>query len=853
MNTPATFDSNTHADDLVLRFVGGKNDGESVSISTTCCTLEVTRQSADNEPVQDQCQIYRGPAGVAVQSHGEEVLINGEAKSVHWLKQGDRIQVSNSQAVEVVQLGRREGVSEAPELSAQETAEVASADSNSVFDAPSDQVAPVVDVPAAEAGTESTDSDNVPETVTETMDVAGDRIDFVSRAVAQGLSNERSSFSESSATQDTDAPVAEPTPDAWSESTVEEPAADQEPAANEEPAATEDSTSATVGETGQLSEQANQRFESLESSIGQLHDQAANVDRRFNRLEDSLNALTEHLERLAVGSLSSDSVESTPDESAALVAQYGQEVPVDVVSAPDSEAFAAPQEAPEVVETPVVSSAGDNYEKSISALFSELATTNEPTDGLAKAANEVPQASVAENLASIPVPSDVQAAEVEGPAAFTEKMMASMQDASPTLSSEEIAGAAGLENPQADGPIEAVPQASVTEDSASVQVSGDVQAAEVESPVAFTEKMMASMQDASPTLSSEEVAGVTGPAAPKADEPVEAAPAFDASPTTEAAPVEPRAGVTTESVADIFARLHAGNPATEGLGEAPSPEAPIRQTVQTTFEDIQASISAALDTEMPSMVEASVDNAVENQVVAAEPVETAEAVETVEPDEPEDDINSVMAKLRASLEAEDDEVEDTEESAEVEASETAGATDVPAGIRQKQDSVEDYMSMLMDRMNGDSADSSASEVSEATNVTPAEGGVLENKAIETLLTEEEFKPRAKATPIKSLDKMRELANSTSRSAVQRSEQAQQSEQRKSLILQALAFGSFLLAAVMIWAKSYIFGGAFFLIFFVTSAYYVYASMNPVGAQTTTSTKSTKKSASPEPTADSDEN
>ena len=847
MNTPATFDSNTQADDLVLRFVGGKNDGESVSISTACCTLEVTRQSADNEPVQDQCQIYRGPAGVAVQSHGEEVLINGEAKSVHWLKQGDRIQVSNSQAVEVVQLGRREGVSEAPELSAQETAEVASADSNSVFDAPSDQVAPVVDVPAAEAGTESTDSDNVPETVTETMDVAGDRIDFVSRAVAQGLSNERSSFSESSATQDTDAPVAEPTPDAWSESTVEEPAA------NEEPAATEDSTSATVGETGQLSEQANQRFESLESSIGQLHDQAANVDRRFNRLEDSLNALTEHLERLAVGSLSSDSVESTPDESAALVAQYGQEVPVDVVSAPDSEAFAAPQEAPEVVETPVVSSAGDNYEKSISALFSELATTNEPTDGLAKAANEVPQASVAENLASIPVPSDVQAAEVEGPAAFTEKMMASMQDASPTLSSEEIAGAAGLENPQADGPIEAVPQASVTEDSASVQVSGDVQAAEVESPVAFTEKMMASMQDASPTLSSEEVAGVTGPAAPKADEPVEAAPAFDASPTTEAAPVEPRAGVTTESVADIFARLHAGNPATEGLGEAPSPEAPIRQTVQTTFEDIQASISAALDTEMPSMMEASVDNADENQVVAAEPVETAEAVETVEPDEPEDDINSVMAKLRASLEAEDDEAEDTEESAEVEASETAGATDVPAGIRQKQDSVEDYMSMLMDRMNGDSADSSASEVSEATNVTPAEGGVLENKAIETLLTEEEFKPRAKATPIKSLDKMRELANSTSRSAVQRSEQAQQSEQRKSLILQALAFGSFLLAAVMIWAKSYIFGGAFFLIFFVTSAYYVYASMNPVGAQTTTSTKSTKKSASPEPTADSDEN
>jgi len=95
MNTPAILASNSQTDDLVFRFVGGEKDGESVSISTECCKLDITRQTTENETVQDQCSIYRGPAGAAVRSDGE-VLINGEAKSVHWLQQGDRIQVAGS-------------------------------------------------------------------------------------------------------------------------------------------------------------------------------------------------------------------------------------------------------------------------------------------------------------------------------------------------------------------------------------------------------------------------------------------------------------------------------------------------------------------------------------------------------------------------------------------------------------------------------------------------------------------------------------------------------------------------------------------------------------------------------------
>jgi hypothetical protein len=186
MNIPATTDPSTQPDDLVLRFVGGANDGESVSISTECCALGVPKQSAKDGFVSGQCAIYRGPAGVAVQSHSDELLINGEAKSVHWLKRGDKIQVSDSQSVEVVQLGVLANANEAHEVAVVETPTTESAvpgiaTFTSADQAPADQAEPVVDFQT-----------------TETVDVAGDRIDFVSHAVQDQLADESSAFSEPS-------------------------------------------------------------------------------------------------------------------------------------------------------------------------------------------------------------------------------------------------------------------------------------------------------------------------------------------------------------------------------------------------------------------------------------------------------------------------------------------------------------------------------------------------------------------------------------------------------------------------------------------------------------------------------
>ena len=837
MNIPATTDPSTQPDDLVLRFVGGANDGESVSISTECCALGVPKQSAKDGFVSGQCAIYRGPAGVAVQSHSDELLINGEAKSVHWLKRGDKIQVSDSQSVEVVQLGVLANANEAHEVAVVETPTTESAvpgiaTFTSADQAPADQAEPVVDFQT-----------------TETVDVAGDRIDFVSHAVQDQLADESSAFSE--------------------------------PSSFSQPAESEAAEASLAGPV----QGADQRLDALENSVNQLHDQASNVDRRFDRLEDSLNALTEHLEGLAVGNLSSASVDATPSaaSSVAFAAQPEQEVVE--ASIPDAPAETAPLAEQEIVEAPAAfqtpepaiaavddpapASRGDNYEKSIAALFSELANTDSPESPTAQVAVEpvaetslyqqgAPQTDGEVDPAVSPVSSPVEMMTTEQTAQETIAPVAD-QAYSPLAEASESAVAPAATDTDADGSAE--------------QPAGG-----------FTERMLASMHDETPTWSSEEVASVVGLGNGNSEATVEESPVVETPDAIEAAAAVPavaevaettpvlRAEARTESVAEIFARLHSGDPTSEGAAETPVPAAPIRQTVQTTFEDVQASVSAALDADVSAMPETDpgfvhAEQVVDTESAPVEPVaaeDVSAAVETVEPAEPADDVNAVMERLRNSLEAEEDS-ETTEESHQTGANETQQATDVPVGVRKQQDSVEDYMSMLMSRMNGDSDGSEVSDESDsATEVSSgvsdfnrpqsgAEGGLLEEAVVNTLLTEEEFVPKQKATPIKSLDKMRELANSTSRSAVQRSERAVQIERKKSLILQALALGSLALAVMMIWGKSYIAGGAFAVIFFVTSAYFLYDTVSPSRAKEIAQVKkSTSSRPESESTPSSDE-
>ena len=794
MNYQNTLEADTQTDDLVLRFVGGKNDGQSVSISTECCMLGITRSSVNQAATKDRCAIYRGPDGVAMQSHGSEVLINGEAKSVHWLQVNDRIQLSDSQAVEVVQLGSVKSEREEPE--------VASEDSVNLMSMPSDQVSLVADELAAEADAEISEYEQEAEAVTETVDVEGERIDFVADVTSTEQNAENNLF---------DMP------------------AEASDSFNQHDASVEQADSTPTEEPEQMNEVVAERFESLETSVNQLHDHTANVDRRFDRLENSLNALTEHLERLAASSLSPASVASEITEPEAFNTPVVQDVaaeqvaeelgteasvecavsPESLVEAPVVEESVEPIEdsaevAPESDAVTEAAAPSEDYESSIASLFSDLAK-EEPTESSDVAAVEgsvdlLKETTASEINAAV---ADADVAEISEPvvADDVDSVLASLQSTidkhTPESTLEDVDPVAV---PEASENVTAL---SLRDAAPTIELSDLIEnaAAEVEpteeAAAGFAERMMESMHGDSPTLSGAELVSQIGSGAAL---PVEAteAPAIPAEPVTPVAP--DRVETRTESVAEIFARLQAGTPAPESNVEESAPATAARPPVQTTFEDIQASISAALDGDVTA------DSGIVNQQDASETVEPSE------PAQPADDVNSVMERLRASVESEE---MSNESVAEVAESEEAA---------NKDDSVDDYMSMLLSRMKDES-------VAEASSVeTPAaksESEPLDEKNSGEPMADGEFMPRKKAAPIKSLDKMRELANSTSRSAVQRSVKAQQDERKKGLILQSLSLGSLALAGLMFSKQAYLFGSAFAVIFAVTFGYVLYEILRPV--------------------------
>ncbi len=87
--------------DLVLLLSGENRETEIVTIKTQKCMLGMDG-SNDGEP---SCVIFRGPKGATLRSYNDEIMINQESKSVHWLAQGDRIEFPNSTVIEVQQLG----------------------------------------------------------------------------------------------------------------------------------------------------------------------------------------------------------------------------------------------------------------------------------------------------------------------------------------------------------------------------------------------------------------------------------------------------------------------------------------------------------------------------------------------------------------------------------------------------------------------------------------------------------------------------------------------------------------------------------------------------------------------------
>ena len=98
INTPQS------PNELVLRLIGGKLDGQLFTVHNEKCLLSDLSPDIEN-PEDHRCVIFRGEKGVAFRSYSDHVLCNGAKVSVQWLKKGDLIKLTDNFSVEVYQLG----------------------------------------------------------------------------------------------------------------------------------------------------------------------------------------------------------------------------------------------------------------------------------------------------------------------------------------------------------------------------------------------------------------------------------------------------------------------------------------------------------------------------------------------------------------------------------------------------------------------------------------------------------------------------------------------------------------------------------------------------------------------------
>ena len=91
--------------DLVLRCVGGTQDGRRIPIKTKKCLLGHGFDLESQQKSTAKVAIFRGPTGTAVRTYSPDAKVNGKNTTVIWLQKGDQIQLPNL-TIEVEQLGQ---------------------------------------------------------------------------------------------------------------------------------------------------------------------------------------------------------------------------------------------------------------------------------------------------------------------------------------------------------------------------------------------------------------------------------------------------------------------------------------------------------------------------------------------------------------------------------------------------------------------------------------------------------------------------------------------------------------------------------------------------------------------------
>ena len=103
---------------LILKMVGGTLDGKRLKVTTQKCFL-----TGGDNPNAGQCTIIRGPSGTQLRAT-TDVYVNGIPGTVHWLKEGDGIEIGQMRMV-VSQLGYFPATNEKEAKVSEETSEQA--------------------------------------------------------------------------------------------------------------------------------------------------------------------------------------------------------------------------------------------------------------------------------------------------------------------------------------------------------------------------------------------------------------------------------------------------------------------------------------------------------------------------------------------------------------------------------------------------------------------------------------------------------------------------------------------------------------------------------------------------------
>ena len=679
MTTQTTYPTNN----LVLRLSGGQRDGEMIPVSTQKCFLGM-EANAKGETSNPQCAIFRGPKGAAVRSYASDVMVNGTASTVHWLKEGDRIAFPNSVSVEVAQLGWVEG---------------------------------------------------------ETKDLNQVESQIQSRDVAQAASIRPASIQASSVQPATTKEVGSPQLD--------------------ERLGTIESQISDIVSSNELTQS---RFDGLDSRIESLVGQISKLVEVSSQTVD-VTPKSEVFTQSSIESLGTSEVSVGPtvsvnrmpiieDVQEEVVQQevpqqevLQQEVPQDVTALEEVTTDATVEETfvgPAAVQSPV-EEAPESVEAPVSEFYSHTDDDDEKIITFDSTAEETPA----------PV------ADAENAEATEEPVLSGISQEEIDQRREEMARIFGSLTQEERTQEEPTQEEPALEDSTLEDSTQTVNEQPIEESTTLTHSQDSEV--AQFTDNSTDISSVFNDDVETAIEPTESLQSDESS-----SQLEVSSQLEMDSQLDSSTQLEPNSLASQLL-------AGIEQ--ERTSEDVEPQLTEQQLTEQ-QLPESQV---AEQQMTEPEMTEPAAVEPTTAPDSGEKKNESVAELLaRMNLNAN---IDDDGPQAEVEAEqpyETPAPAVEPEPISSVDDSsgggeedVEDYMNQLLNRMRGGKP---AEEKPRAAPAAVAKPEVDEEEKAEDFvppadpLKPEEFIPKQKATKLKSLDAMRELANTSARKAVRRSEE-----------------------------------------------------------------------------------